>query len=251
MSTRISRRDFSKAVAYASLGTAVVGSRVSAQALATEGPVHWAMNATIIDGCSCQLLCPCIFGSPATVGSAATHQHDGHRSCFFNAAFRVNTGHHGTVKLDGLKYWFAGDKGDARTVELTFEPSATAEQRKAIRVFMSHFLPLQWTSLTEGPDAAIDWKAGPVRAEARLDGGKAAEVTLTRFSGATGDGTTVIRNMRYFAATRNDGFHMLPVERLVYRRGPKPAPFEFSGTSGWTLTIDMNVRDVIGARQDR
>ena len=89
-----------------------------------------------------------------------------------NAAFRVNTGHQRTVKLDGLKFWFAGDKGDAKTVELTFEPSATTEQRAAIRVFLSHFLPLTWTSLTEGPDAEIDWKAEAVRAEAKLDGGE-------------------------------------------------------------------------------
>ena len=248
MSTRISRRDFAKAAAYASLGTAVAGSRVYAQALAKEGSIDWAMNATIIDGCSCQLLCPCIFGSPATVGSAATHQHAGHRSCYFNAAFRVNKGHHGKVKLDGLKFWFAGDKGDAKTVELTFEPSATKEQRAAIRVFLSHFLPLEWTSLTEGPDETIDWKAEAVRAEARLDGGKAAEVVLTRYSGATGEGTSVIRNMRYFAATRNDGFNILPVEHLAYRRGTKPAPFEFKGTSGWTLTIDMNSMDVTAAK---
>ena len=186
MSTRISRRDFSKAAAYASLGTAIAGyASAHARSLAQEGSLDWAMNATIIDGCSCQLLCPCIFGSPATVGSAATHQHAGHRSCYFNAAFRVNEGHHGTVRLDGLKFWFAGDKGDAKTVELTFEPSATQEQRAAIRVFLSHFLPLKWTSFTEGPDAKIDWKAEAVRAEARLDGGKAAEVVLTRFSGAT------------------------------------------------------------------
>jgi uncharacterized protein DUF1326 len=245
MSTRISRRDFSKAAAYASLGTAVAGyASVHAQALAQEGSVAWAMNATIIDGCSCQLLCPCIFGSPATVGSAATHQHGGHRSCNFNAAFRVNEGHHGQVKLDGLKFWFAGDKGDAKTVELTFEPSATKEQRAAIRVFLSHFLPLKWTSLTEGPDAKIDWKAEAVLAEARLDGGKAAEVVLTRFSGATGKGTSVIRNMSYFAATRNNGFNILPVEYIAYRRGPQPAPFEFKGTSGWTITIDMNSNDV-------
>jgi hypothetical protein len=249
MSTRISRRDFAKAAAYASLGTAVAGSSVYAQRLAKEGSVDWAMNATIIDGCSCQLLCPCIFGSPATVGSAATHQHAGHRSCYFNAAFRVNTGHHSTVNLDGLKFWFAGDKGDARTVELTFEPSATDEQRAAIRVFLSHFLPLQWTSLTEGPDAKIDWKAEAVRAEAKLDGGKAAEVVLTRYFGATGEGTSVIRNMRYFAATRNDGFNILPVEHIAYRRGPKPAPFEFKGTSGWTITIDMNSKDVIAAKE--
>jgi hypothetical protein len=247
MSTRISRRDFAKTAAYAALGTVVAGSRLSAHALAKERSIEWAMNATIIDGCSCRLLCPCIFGSPATVGSAATHEHAGHRSCYFNAAFRVNTGHHGNVRLDGLKFWFAGDKGDARIVELTFEPSATTDQREGIRVFLSRFLPLEWKSLTEGPDAKIEWKAGAVRAEARLDGGQ-AEVVLARYAGATGEGTTVIRNMGYFASTRNDGFNILPVEHLAYRRGPKPAPFEFKGTSGWTITIDMNSKDVAAAK---
>src|SRR5262245_15527137 len=116
---------------------------VHAHALAREDTPAWAVNATIIDGCSCRMLCPCIFGSPATVGSAATHEHAGHRSCYFNAAFRVNEGHYGQVKLDGLKFWFAGDKGDARTVEITFEPSATKEQRAAIRSFMSQFRTLK------------------------------------------------------------------------------------------------------------
>lgn len=227
----------------------VLAASVYAHALPKDGSLDWAMNATIIDGCSCQMLCPCIFGSPATVGSAATHQHAGRRSCYFNQAFRVNKGHHGTVKLDGMKFWFAGDKGDAKTVELTFEPSATSEQKAAIRAFLSHFLPVKWTSLTEGPDATIDWNVEAVRAEARLDGGKAAEVVLTRHSGATGEGTSIIRNMSYFAATRNDGFHILPVERIAYRRGPRPAPFEFKGTSGWTITIDMNSKDVMAAKQ--
>jgi hypothetical protein len=221
---------------------------VYARAVAKEAPVDWAMNATIIDGCSCRMLCPCIWGSPATVGSAATQEHAGHRSCHFNAAFRVNEGHHRNVRLDGLKFWFAGDKGDARTVELTFEPSATLEQRTGIRNFLSHFLPLKWESFTEGPDAAIEWKAEALRAAARLDSGRAAEVVLTRYVGATGEGTTVIRNMSYFAARRNDGFNILPVDVVAYRRGPKPAPFEFRGTSGWTITIDMNARDVIGWR---
>lgn len=232
---------------HAVVATILVAS-VLAQAFAKESSVDWAVNATIIDGCSCRVLCPCIFGSPATVGSDATHEHKGQRSCFFNMAVRVNKGHYGKVKLDGLKFWFAGDKGDAKTVELTFEPSATKEQREGVREFLSHFLPLKWTSLTEGPDARIDWQADAVRAEAKLDGGKAAEVVLTRFSGATGEGTTVIKNMSYFAATRNDGFNILPVETLAYRRGPKPTPFEFRGTSGWTITIDMNSKDVIAVR---
>ena len=187
---------------------------------------------------------------PLQLGSAATHEHAGHRSCHFNQAFRVNKGHFGQLMLDGVKFWFAGDKGDAKTVELTFEPSATQEQRTAIRVFMSHFLPLQRKSFTlEGPDAKIEWKAEAVRAEARLDGGKAAEVVSTRNPAATGTGTTVIKNMSYFACTRNDGFNILPVELITYRRGPEPAPFEFRGTSGWTITIDMSSNDVIAAQR--
>src|SRR5688572_3478535 len=227
---------------------AVLVASIHAQTPPKGTPVDWAVNTTIIDGCSCRLLCPCIFGSPATVGSAATHEHAGRRSCYFNQAFRVNKGHYGTVRLDGLKFWFAGDKGDARTVELTFEPSATEERRAAVRVFMSHFLPLKWTSFTEGPDARIDWKADAVHAEARLDGGKAAEVVMTRNPGATGEGTTVIKNMSYFGSTRNDGFNILPVEFIAYRRGPTPAPFEFRGTSGWTITIEMSSKDVVAAR---
>jgi hypothetical protein len=115
-------------------------------------------------------------------------------------------------------------------------------------VFISHFLPQKWTSLTEGPDAKIDWTVDETHAEAKLDGGKAAEVTMSRFSGAIGKGTTVIKNMKYFAAPRNDGFYIMPVDQLAYRRGPKPAPFEFRDTSGWTITIDMDSEDVIAAR---
>jgi hypothetical protein len=230
------------------VATVLVAS-IHAWAFASQASVDWAVNATIIDGCSCRMLCPCIFGSPATVGSAATHEHAGRRSCYFNAAFRVNRGHYGKVRLDRLKFWFAGDKGDARTVELTFEPSATKEQRAAIRVFMAHFLPVPWSSFTEGSDAKIDWEADAARAQARLDGGKAAEVVMTRNPGATGEGTTVIKNMSYFASTRNDGFNIMAVEFIAYRRGPKPAPFEFrDGTSGWTITIDMNSKDVAAVR---
>src|SRR5262245_26698824 len=83
---------------YALVATLLVVS-VHAQAPAQESSVLWAVNATIIDGCSCRMLCPCIFGSPATVGSAATHEHGGRRFCYFNAAFRVNKGHYGRVRL--------------------------------------------------------------------------------------------------------------------------------------------------------
>src|SRR4029434_3838201 len=67
---------------------------VHPQVLAKEVAVEWAVNATIIDGCSCQMLCPCIFGSPATVGSAPTHGDAGTRSRYFKHALWVNTWDH-------------------------------------------------------------------------------------------------------------------------------------------------------------
>jgi hypothetical protein len=53
--------------------------------------------------------------------------------------------------------------------------------------------------------------------------------------------------MKYFAASRNDGFNIMPVDELAYRRGPEPAPFQFRGTSGWTITIDLNSKEVAAA----
>jgi hypothetical protein len=226
----------------AALLTASIPSSASAQ----DKTVPWSVNATIIDGCSCRMLCPCIWGSTAEVGTVGTQKHEGHTSCFFNAAFKINKGNYGKAKLNGMKFWFAGDKGDAKTVEITFEPSATPEQREGVRVFLSHFLPQKWTSLTEGPDAKIDWMANATHAEAKLDDGKAAVVVMSRFSSSIGKGTSTIKNMKYFAAPRNDGFNIMPVDTLVYKRaGSKPAPFEFKGTSGWTITVDMNSKDVV------
>jgi hypothetical protein len=37
----------------------------------------------------------------------------------------------------------------------------------------------------------------------------------------------------------------MSVDQLAYRRGPRPAPFEFRGTSGWIITIDMDFKDVV------
>src|SRR5262245_30882182 len=150
----MNRREWMKLGTAAGAGLLLHDSATAhnAHTLAQDHLVDWAMNATIIDGCSCRLLCPCIFGSTAEVGTVGTHQHGGKTSCYFNAAFRVNEGIFGRTRLDGMRFWFAGDKGDAKTVELTFEPSATREQREGVRMFLSRFLPQQWTSLTEGPD---------------------------------------------------------------------------------------------------
>jgi len=106
---------------------------------------------------------------------------------------------------------------------------------------MGRFYPVQWNSFTVAKDAAMEWKFTKDRAEARLDGGKTAEVVLNRNPGMTDD-PVVIKNLKYWGAPRNDGFVLMPNEIEAYRAGDKP--FEFKGTNGFMITFDMNSKDV-------
>src|SRR5258706_14347045 len=113
-------------------GFAAVGLFAIA-AFAAAGPAdtpEWAMNATIIEACSCTMFCPCYF---STVPSGHGHMEADHY-CRFNMGYRINKGSFGDVKLDGVKFWIAGDLGadfskGASWAEITFEPSVTKEQR--------------------------------------------------------------------------------------------------------------------------
>ncbi|HEU5181010.1 MAG TPA: DUF1326 domain-containing protein [Candidatus Polarisedimenticolia bacterium] len=231
-------------IVLAGLGAAVV----LAQQPKPATPA-WAINATIIEACSCSMFCPCYFSTKPSP------EHEGHGGgehyCQFNMGYHVNRGSYGTVKLDGIKFWIAGDLGDdfgdnqTEWAEVTFEPSVTKEQRDAVAGILlgpGHIYPWKWGSFTVGKDAPVEWKATKERAEARLDGGKAGEIILVHNpTSMTGD-QTVIKNLKYFGAARNDGFILMPTESHAYRVGPKP--FEFKGTNGFMITIDMNSKDV-------
>ena len=214
----------------------------------------WALNATIIEACSCPMFCQCYF-NPKPAAHASHDGHAGHGGagqhfCRFNNAFRVNKGHAGAVKLDGAKFWVAGDlggdfsKGQMDWAVLTFDPSVTKEQRDGIVAALGHLYPVKWNSFTVAKDAEMEWTADPQRAVARLAGGKVAEVVLRRADSGMNGGPVVIKNLQYWGAPRNDGFIMMPNEVEAYRAGDKP--FEFKGTNGFMITLDIASADVKG-----
>ena len=79
---------------------------------------------------------------------------------------------------------------------------------------------------------------------ALLDGGKTGEVRLKRFEGMTPE-PIVIKNLKYWAAPRNDGFVLMPNQVEAYRTGPNA--FEYNGTNGFMITIDMTSKDFASA----
>jgi len=100
---------------------------------------------------------------------------------------------------------------------------------------------VKWGSFVVGKDMPIEWTAGKDRSVAKLDGGKAGEVVLKKNQGMS-DEPIVIKNLRYWGAPRNDGFVLMPNEVEAYRVGPNA--FEYKGTNGFLITVDMNDKDV-------
>ncbi len=207
---------------------------------------NWAMNASIIEACSCPMFCQCYFNTEPA-GHGGHGEGHGDHFCKFNNAFKVNHGYAGNVRLDGLKFWVAGDlgsdfsQGKMDWAVLTFDPSVKSEQREAIKTILGHVYPVKWNSFTVANDAAMEWNAGKEKAEARMDGGKTGEVVLKKFAGMTSD-PVVMKNLKYWGVPRNNGFIMMPNDVEAYRVGDKP--FEFKGTNGFMITLDINSRDV-------
>jgi hypothetical protein len=214
----------------------------------------WAMNATIIEACSCPMFCQCYFDTkPAAHG--AQEGHGGHGAdgehaehfCKFNNALKVNRGHYGDTKLDGAKFWVAGDlggdfsKGKMDWAVLTFDPAVTQPQRDGIIAVLGKLYPVEWNSFKVAKDQPMDWVATKETATARLDGGKVAEVVLTRGTMSMNDESPVIKNLRYWGAPRNDGFVLMPNKVEAYRAGDKP--FEYAGTNGFMITFDISSKD--------
>lgn len=211
----------------------------------TPAKPQWSMNATIMEACSCPMFCQCYFNL-----QPAAHMHNSKKEhfCRGNLAYKVNKGRYGSETLDGIKFWMASDvgsdfsKGETLWAVLYFDPSVNNKQRQAVQTILSHLMPVKWKSFRTA-EAKIDrWEFNDDSAYATLDGGKTAVIKLRRFQGITNQ-PVVIRNLRYWAAPRNDGFVLMPNEVQAYRIGPKA--FEFKGTSGFTITFDMNSNDLV------
>ena len=228
----------------AAFAAALAGAGVAASGPAGEG-TEWAANITAIEACSCPMFCQCYFNRQPS-GHADHEGHGAKHFCRANLAYKINKGHHGATRLDGAKFWVATDlgedfgDGELDWAVLYFDKTLSPAQREAIGVVAGRLFPVKWKSFKTA-EASIDkWQFDEDGAHALLDGGKTAEVKLHRFPGMTNE-PVVLHNLRYWGAPRNDGFVMMPNDVEAYRTGPNA--FEFKGTNGFMITVDLNSKD--------
>lgn len=228
------------------LSTALLAALMLAGVPAAFGAADkdWHFNGTVIEACSCPMFCQCYFNPEPALKMTAQGPE---RFCKFNMAYRVNQGHYGGTDLAGVKFWVAGDLGttwkDGTTqwAVVTFQTGTTEAQKAGVAAALKHIFPVKWQSFEIAEDADIEWTAGAERAEAKLAGGDKAQIILNRWQGMDG-GTAVFENVAYFAAPRNNGFKMMPNAIETWKVGDRA--FEFSGTTGFMITIDMRSEDL-------
>ena len=79
----------------------------------------WAIDATLSGSCSCNAMCPCIFGSPPT-----------HDFCQGSHLIEIKKGHYGGINLDGLSIVATGDRPN--WLKLYIDESASDAQMDAL-----------------------------------------------------------------------------------------------------------------------
>jgi hypothetical protein len=217
----------------------------------------WAMNATVIEACSCPMFCQCYFHTKPAGHSGDGHEgHGGGAShfCRANNAYKINKGHYGATSLDGAKFWISADlgadfaDGEMDWAVVTFDKSMTPAQREGVGTILGSLFPVKWKSLTTAEGTIDTWEFTKDEAVALLDGGKTAEVRLKRPAGSadTAD-PIVVKNLKYWGAARNDGFVLMgPNVVEAYRVGPNA--FEYKGTNGFMVTFDITSKDVAAAK---
>lgn len=175
------------------------GSKTAAEGGKAQDGKTWAIRAEYIEACSCNLFCMCYF---------QTHP-DGERFCEYNMAVKVLSGHVGNVQVDGEYFWLSGDLGGDFTkglkgVVITFNTKTPKDKRDALGFLITKLYPYKFDSvkMDEGP---ITYKKEGWNGHATL--GDRAEIKLDGVKDKDGQ-PTVIRNLTYWGAQKNDGFYL-------------------------------------------
>lgn len=195
----------------------VLGILAIAVAIAwAAGEPAWHIDADVAESCSCNPMCPCLFGSPATK-----------KPCEGSRLIEIKAGHYGDVRLDGLAVVVTFRMGGWSKYYIS--DKASDEQVEAAVELVSHAFPSfeEWGVVTK-EKVPLSVKRTDGRLEFSVP---SANVDMKPMQGRDGKPVTV---------------HNLPADFLdeytqyvSEENGHKSSDVEFhySGTNGFTSRL--------------
>lgn len=139
--------------------------------MASAATSAWQLSGDYFENCNCDVVCPCLFSTQAPLTAQPTQG-----DCDVAFGFHVDSGHYGTVSLDGLNVammaHIPGPMGAGNwSVALYLDERANEQQRDALAAIfsgagggvMGHFAPLIGTVLGIKPASISFQKNGAHR----------------------------------------------------------------------------------------
>ena len=183
----------------------------------------WAINAQYTETCSCNVACPCVFGSPAT-----------HPYCNGNNLIQITKGHYGDVNLDGISVVTAFSLG--KWLKIYIDENATDEQAEAVLKLLKQeqtfgFIYAGKSKILSQEKAAITVEKTPTLVKFSVPN-SSVEIELMKGR----DGKAIkIQNLP--VPFLNDYTQYKSVNNS---HKSEDKEFKYSGTNGLTSTIDVS-----------
>jgi hypothetical protein len=200
------------------VGLALAGLLAATGASLVAQDEDWHITADVAESCSCDVTCPCNFGSSPT-----------HDYCHGNRLYQITKGHHGDTDVSGLELMVTFSMGEWAKLYVT--DGATDEQMAALERLTPHFLGgFQRAGI-------LSTERVPLTVERTVDKLKfrvpESSVEMDVMKGYGGKPVTV-SNLP--SATFQQYTQYKSVD---HRHKSEQAEFQYSGTTGFTSKLDV------------
>jgi len=184
---------------------------------------NWALKADYTESCSCNPTCPCLFGSPSTLGY-----------CEGNNLIQIKKGHYGGIKLDGISVVTSFSLG--KWLKIYVSEKSTDEQVNAVLELLK--LDETFGMIYAGGSKVLSVEKAPV----------AIERTSTKVRFSVPNATVEIKMMKGLNGTPIK-IQNLPVpfmddhtqyKSITLTHKSEGKEFKHTGTNGLTSKIDAS-----------
>jgi hypothetical protein len=183
----------------------------------------WGIKADYTESCSCNPACPCVFGSPSTLGY-----------CEGNNLIEIKEGHYGDVRLDGISVVTAFSLG--KWLKIYVSEDATDEQAKAVVDLLK--LEQTFGLIYSGKVKILSTQKAPVSIEKTSTNVKfSVPTSMVEIEMMKGRGGKPIKIQNLAVPFMNDHTQY---KSVIVRHKSEGKEFKHSGTNGLTANIEVS-----------
>jgi len=199
-----------------SIALACVLTTTGASSIAQDE--DWHVTAEVAESCSCDVSCPCNFGSSPT-----------HDYCHGNRLYQITRGHHGDTDVSGLELMVTFSMGE--WAKLYVSDEATDEQMEALERLTPHFLGgVQRAGILSTDRVPLTVERTEHKVKFSVP---ESSVEMDVMKGFGGEPVT-ISNLPSATFQRYTQY-----QSVDHRHQSEQIEFQYSGTTGFTSKLDV------------